>query len=131
MGLLAGFIGASIFLIGLFQWAQGGASLWRIFRIKRDEKKLNREERKAAENEIKELERAADRTIGASFRIIAFLAVIVWLFFGVTMLLEMFGINWVSIFAKKYWSQSSVNSQISNSQSRNDMLRNMGNSLRR
>ena len=134
MGFLVGFIGATIFLLGLFQWAQGGASLWRIFRIKRGEKKLSREERKAAENEIKELERAADRTIDASFRIIAFLAVLVWIFFGVTMILELFGINWVSTFAthaKTYWSQPGVNSQISNAQSRNDMLRNMGNSLRR
>ncbi|MBR6900720.1 MAG: hypothetical protein IKN30_01485 [Synergistaceae bacterium] len=134
MGFLAGFIGASIFLIGLFQWAQGGANLWRIFRIKREEKNLTREEKRAAEDEIKQLERAADRTIGASFRIIAFLAVLVWIFFGVTMLLELFGINWTSTFAthaKTYWSRPNVDSQIGNVQSRNDMLRNMGNSLRR
>ena len=134
MGFLAGFIGATIFLLGLFQWAQGGASLWRIFRIKREEKNLTREERRAAEDEIKQLERSADLTISASFRIIAVLAVIVWLFFGVTMLLEMFGINWTSTFAthaKTYWARPNVDTNISNAQSRNDMLRNMGNSLRR
>ena len=135
MWLLLGFIAVTIFLFGLYQWAQGGASLWRIFRIKREEKnqKLSREEIKAAENEIKQLERAADRTITASFKIIAVLAVLVWIFLGLTMILEMFGINWVSTFssrAKTYWSQPGTESQI-NTQNRSDMLRNMGNSLRR
>lgn len=134
MGILIGFIGATIFLLGLYQWAQGGASLWQIFKIKRDEKNLSREEIKEAENEIKKLERAADRTISASFRIIAVLAIIVWLFFGITMALDMFGIDWLSTFttrAKKYWTKPGVESSQINTTSRNDMLRNMGNSLRR
>ncbi|MBQ9420123.1 MAG: hypothetical protein IJU31_07100 [Synergistaceae bacterium] len=133
MWVLLGFIGVTVFLLGLYQWAQGGASLWRIFRLRREEKNLSREERRAAEDEIKQLERTADRTISASFRIIAVLAVLVWIFLGVTMILEMFGINWVSTFstrARTYWSQPGVESQI-NTPSRNDMLRNMGNSLRR
>ena len=107
--------------------------MWRIFRIKREEKNLSREEIKAAEKEVKELERAADQTITASFKIIAVLAVLVWIFLGVTMILEMFGINWVSTFssrAKTYWTQPGVESQL-NTQNRSDMLRNMGNSLRR
>ena len=134
MGVLIGFIGATIFLFGLFQWAQGGASLWQIFRLRRSEKSLSREERKEAENEIKKLERNADRTISASFRIIAVLAVLVWIFLGITMILEMFGINWVSTFsthAKRYWSQPGVESQVNNIPSRNDMIRNLGNNLRR
>ncbi|MBQ7196294.1 MAG: hypothetical protein IJS40_02680 [Synergistaceae bacterium] len=133
MWILLSFIAATIFLAGLYQWAQGGASLWRIFRIKREEKNLSREEIKAAEKEVKELERAADQTITASFKIIAVLAVLVWIFLGVTMILEMFGINWVSTFssrAKTYWTQPGVESQL-NTQNRSDMLRNMGNSLRR
>ncbi|MBR0094062.1 MAG: hypothetical protein IJP91_02160 [Synergistaceae bacterium] len=133
MWVLLSFIGVTIFLLGLYQWAQGGASLWRIFRLRREERTLSREERRAAEDEIKQLERTADRTISASFRIIAVLAVLVWVFLGVTMILEMFGINWVSTFsthARTYWSQPGVESQI-NTPSRNDMLRNMGNSLRR
>ena len=133
MWVLLGFIGVTIFLLGLYQWAQGGASLWRIFRLRREERTLSREERRAAEDEIRQLERTADRTISASFRIIAVLAVLVWVFLGVTMILEMFGINWVSTFsthARTYWSQPGVESQI-NTPSRNDMLRNMGNSLRR
>ena len=137
MGFLIGFIAATIFLLGLYQWAQGGANLWRIFRIRRDEKtqKMSRDEKITAENEVKKLEQAADRTISASFRIIALLAVLVWLFLGVTMILEFFGINWVSTFssrAKTYWTQPGIESNNNiNTPSRNDMLRNMGNSLRR
>ncbi len=134
MGILIGFIAATIFLLGLWQWAQGGASLWRIFRLRRDEKNLSREEKAQAENEIKRLEQSADRTITASFRIIAVLAVIVWLVFGVTMILEMFGINWmgyVASTAKAYWSSPATTNSQTMTQQRNDMLRNMGNSLRR
>ena len=133
MLFLLGFIAATIFLLGLFQWAQGGASLWRIFRIRRKERELTRAERVQAENEVKRLEQAADRTITASFRIIAVLAVLVWVFFGVTFILDLLGINWVSSLstrAKTYWSQPGVESQQA-TPSRNDMLRNMGNSLRR
>ena len=134
MWLLLGFIGVTVFLFGLYQWAQGGAALWRIFRLKREEKNFSREGKIAAENEVKRLERAADRTIGASFRIIAVLGVLVWLFLGVTMLLEMFGINWVSTFssrAKAYWTQPGIETNNNITTNRNDMLRNMGNSLRR
>ena len=135
MGFLFGFIGATVFLFGLFQWAQGGANLWKIFRIRREEKekKLSREEIKAAEKEVKELEKAADRTISASFRIIAILAVILWIFFGVTLLLEMFGINWVSTFSSReqsYWTQPGTENHL-NTQNRNDMLRNIGTGLRK
>ncbi|MBQ7150627.1 MAG: hypothetical protein IJR94_00050 [Synergistaceae bacterium] len=134
MGFLVAFIFATIFLLGLYQWAQGGATLWQIFRLRKSEKKLNREERKAAENEVKKLEQAADRTISTSFRIIAVLAVLLWIFLGVTMILEMFGINWVSTFsshAKTYWAQPGVETNQANIQQRNDMLRNLGNNLRR
>ena len=133
MGLLFAFIGATIFLFGLYQWALSGASLWQIFRIRRGEKGMSRNEKKDAELEVKKLEEAADRTISASLRIIAFLAVFVWLFLGVTMILEFFGINWVSSMysrAKSYWSAPGMQTQQS-TQTRNDTLRNMGNSFRR
>ena len=133
MVILFAFIVVSIFLIGLYQWALGGASLWRIFTIKRREKDLTREEKRQAEREVKQLEQAADRTISASLRIIMILAVFVWIFLGVTMILELFGINWVSSLssrAKNYWSQPGVESQQS-TPNRNDMLINMGNNLRR
>ena len=133
MGLFFAFIGVTIFLFGLYQWALSGANLWQIFRIRRGEKGMSRDEKKDAEREVKKLEEAADRTISASLRIIAFLAVFVWLFLGVTMILELFGINWVSSMysrAKTYWSAPGMQSQQS-TQTRNDTLRNMGNSFRR
>ena len=132
MFTLLAFVAATIFLLGLWQWAQGGASLWRIFRLQR-EKHSTREEKVQAEREIRELERNADRTITASFRIIAMLAVLVWLFLGVTVVLRMFGVDLVgklTTHARAYWSQPAVNSN-SPTQQRNDMLRNMGNNLRR
>ncbi len=134
MVILLAFIAVTIFLVGLWQWAQGGASLWQIFRLKNSEKKLTRAEKEQAEREVKQLERAADRTISASFRIIAVLAVMMWVFLGVTMLLELFGINWMSYVAstaKQYWSNPSATTNQSNTQARQDMLRNMGSSLRR
>ena len=133
MGYIIAFILATIFLVGLIQWAQGGADLWRIFRLKRREKFLSREEVIEAENEVKKLEQSADRKIGASIIIIAVLAVIVWVMLGITMILDLLGINWVSSLstrAKTYWSQPGMESQ-QNTQSRSDMLRNMGNNLRR
>ena len=133
MVTLFAFIGATVFLIGLYQWALGGASLWQIFRIRKGEKGMTRDERKEAEREVKKLEQSADRTISASLRIIAILAVLVWLFLGVTMILEMFGINWVSSLssrAKSYWVSAGVETPQS-TQTRNDTLRNMGNSFRR
>jgi hypothetical protein len=134
MIVLLAFVGVTIFLLGLWQWAQGGASLWRIFRLQKNKKGLTREEKAQAEREVRELERTADRTITASFRIIAVLAVFVWLFLGASVLLRMFGIDMIgklTTHAKAYWSQPAVQNSQTMTQQRNDMLRNMGNSLRR
>lgn len=102
--------------------------------MRRSEKNLSRSERAEVEGEVRKLEQAADRTLGASFRILAFLAVFVWVVLGVTMVLEMFGIDWigaVSSRARTYWSQPGVTSSVQTVPGRNDMLRNMGNNLRR
>ena len=133
MIVLISFIGVSVFLFGLYQWAQSGASLWQIFTLRKLEKDLPAAERAQAEREVKELERRADRRISASLRIIAGLAVFVWLFLGLQMVLELFGVNMIgslSSHARQYWSQPSVSTN-SPVQMRNDMLRNMGNNLRR
>ena len=134
MLVLFAFIGVSVFLLGLYQWALGGASLWRIFKLRKMERDLPAEERRQAEREVQELERSADRTISASLRIIAFLAVFVWIFLGLQMILELFGINMmgrITTTARQYWSQPAVSTNQSATQMRNDMLRNMGNNLRR
>ena len=134
MIVLLSFIGVSVFLFGLYQWAQSGASLWQIFRLRKMEKDLPAAERAQAEREVKELERNADRRISASLRIIAGLAVFVWLLLGLQMVLELFGVNMIGSItstARQYWSQPSVTNTNSPTQMRNDMLRNMGNNLRR
>ena len=113
-------------------WPLAMGARWSEF-VANIQKDLTREEKAQAEREVKQLEQAADRRISASFRIIAVLAVLVWIFLGVTMILEMFGINWVSTLssrAKAYWSNPAVENQ-HNTPSRSDMLRNMGNNLRR
>ena len=87
-----------------------------------------------AMREVKQLERNADRTISASLRIIAVLAVLVWVFLGLQMILELFGVNMIgkiTTTARQYWSQPQVQGTNSPTQMRNDMLRNMGNNLRR
>ena len=134
MMVLLSFVAVTVFLLGLYQWAQGGASLWRIFRLRKMEKDLPSEERRQAEREVKQLEQAADRTIGASFRIIAVLAVMVWVFLGLQMILEMFGINMIGRItstARTYWSQPGVQSSQTATQARQDMIRNLGTNLRR
>ena len=134
MIILLSFIGVTVFLLGLYQWASGGAALWRIFSLRKMEKDLPAEERLQAEREVKQLEQNADRTITASFRIIAGLMVAVWIFLGLQMLLELFGVNMIGSItstARQYWSQPQVQNTNSPTQMRNDMLRNMGNNLRR
>ena len=134
MMVLLAFVGVTVFLFGLYQWALGGASLWRIFTLQKMKKDLPSEERIRAEREVKKLEQSADRTISASLRIIAILAVLVWVFLGMQMILELFGVNMIgsiSTTARQYWSQPSVQNNQSPTQMRNDMLRNMGNNLRR
>ena len=134
MMVLLAFVGVSVFLLGLYQWALGGASLWRIFTLKRMEKDLPAEEKRLAEREVRQLEQSADRTISASLRIIAVLAVLVWVVLGLQMILELFGVNMIgsiSSTARTYWSQPGVQTNQSPTQMRNDMLRNMGNNLRR
>lgn len=139
MIVLIGFIVMSVFLLGLWQWAQGGASLWQIWRIRHSlpnrKKELSREEKKQAEREVRELEKAADRRISASFRIVAILGGILWLLFGVSVILGMFGISWTSYIAttaRQYWSNPAVQqTSQSNTQQRQNMLRNMGAGLRK
>lgn len=134
MLVLLSFIGVSVFLFGLYQWAQSGASLWQIFTLRKLEKDLPADERARAEREVRELERNADRRISASLRIIAGLAVFVWVLLGLQMVLELFGVNMIGSItssARQYWSQPAVTSSNSPTQMRNDILRNMGNNLRR
>ena len=58
MIVLFSFIGVTVFLFGLYQWASGGAALWRIFTLKKMEKVLPYEEKRQAELEVQQLERS-------------------------------------------------------------------------
>ena len=132
MLVILGFIAMTVFLFGLYQWAKGGATLWQIFRIRKSEKGLPRDERKKLENQIQQLERSTDSTLRASFRLLAFLAVFLWAALGITMVLDMMGIDWVGRLtakAQQYWSQTPANTSLT--QNRSNVLRNMGNNLRK
>ena len=134
MIVLLSFIAVSVFLFGLWQWASGGAALWRIFTLKKLQKDLPAEEKRLAEKEVQQLEQSADRAVSASFRIIAGLMIAVWIFLGLQMLLELFGVNMIGSItstARQYWAQPQTQNSNSPTQMRNDMLRNMGNNLRR
>ena len=136
MLLILSFVGVTFFLIGLYQWAQSGASIWRIFSLRKHEREdgLTREERQQAEREVKQLEQSADRTLSASFRILVILAGLTWVLLGATMVLDMFNIDWTGTLnarARSYWAAPGVGSQTNAVPGRNDMIRNLGNSLRR
>ncbi len=132
MTMFLSFIAATIFLYGLYQWAAGGANLWRIFQIRRNAAYMTNEELKRAEQEIKQLESHTDRTLGLSFKIIGAIAVLIWAFLGVTTILNMFGIDLIgnmSSRAKMYWAQPEVSAKKA-VQNRSKMLRDMSSRLR-
>ena len=129
-------IAATIFIFGLLNWARGGAGLFQIFKLKRRSDSMSEDEREAAEREVKRLERAADNSLRASFRIICALAVFIWLFLAVTVVLNMMGIDWTSEFtsrAKAYWTGSTTNHSghvQGSAAARNDILRGMGSGMK-
>ncbi len=126
------FIAMTIFLFGLYQWAKGGATLFQIFRIRRQEQGLRKSERQKLEEQVQQLERATDSTLRTSFRLLGFLAVFLWVVLGATIILDMMGIDWVgrvTARAQQYWSQTQTNTSLT--QNRSNVLRNMGNNLRK
>lgn len=126
----------TIFIFGLLNWARGGAGLFQIFKIRRRESSLTEEEREAAEREVKRLERAADNSIRASFKIIGILAIVIWLFLAVTVIFNMLGINWFSELSSRahlYWHGSSITHTghpVNSAAARNDILRGMSGNLK-
>lgn len=129
-------IAATIFIFGLLNWARGGAGLFQIFKIKRREDSLSEAERAAAEREVKRLEQAADNSIRASFRIICGLAIFIWLFLAVTVILNLMGIDLpseLSSRARTYWVGSTTNHSghvQGSAAARNDILRGMSGQLK-
>lgn len=126
----------TIFIFGLMNWARGGAGIFQIFRLKRRESSLTEEEKIAAEREVKRLERLADNSLRASFRIIGVLAIFIWLFLAITVIFNALGINWVnelSSRARVYWSGASITHTghtPNSAAARNDILRGMSGNMK-
>lgn len=102
-------IGLTIFIFGLIQWANSGATLWQIFKIKwrKRFRRMSAAERHQADEEIHRLEQSTDRYLLASLRIISILAIVTWIFLAATVILNAMGIDWmarVSSSARMYWS---------------------------
>ena len=131
------FVLVSIFLLGLFQWARSGAGIWRIFSLQREHKAdpLGSAERKEAEAEVKRLERATDRTLLISFKLIGILALLLWLALAASVVIDAFGLNdWLnemSMSAHRYWSSGVTDRGPQSSKERQNMLRNIGAGLRK
>ncbi|MCR5346629.1 MAG: hypothetical protein K6E38_02545 [Fretibacterium sp.] len=125
----------AIFVLGLIQWARSGAGLWTISSMRRKEESLTKLERKQAEEEVRRIERATDRTLMLSFKIIGILAILMWLVLGVSVLIDAFGLNdWLndmSIRAHQYWSSGVPDRGPHSSKVRQNMLRNIGAGLRK
>ena len=134
MWVILAFIGVSFFILGLLQWARSGAGLWRIMDIRRGAASLTEEERKEAEGEVRRLEQATDRALFASLRIIGFLAAALWLILGVTIVLDLLGIDWMhrtSTRARTYWHSMTTGTSHQRPSSQNDVLKNLGGGLRK
>ena len=122
-------LGAGIvfFGLGLWQWARGGSGLWQILNLRRREKTLTAEERLEAEGTVHRLERATDRALLLSFRILGYLAIVLWLMLGASLLMDFLGGDWTSRFrARQYW-----NADTEAVPDRNVILRSIGSKLRK
>lgn len=133
------FVVLSVFLLGLFLWAQSGANLVEMFRIRRKENSLSERKREEAEEEIRQLGRKVDRTLSASFKIVGVLVLLLWLLVGVSMIIEFLGgrswvgglMNHISMKANTYWNSLSMEKTKQSTPERNNMLRNMGVNMRK
>lgn len=132
MGVFLGVLGLAIFLVGLVQWARGGAALWSILRLKKDAQSAER-----AQSEIRRAEKATDHFLRSSFRVIGILAVVMWLFLGLTLVLDLMGVNWIDRIsgrARAFWGSPVYNQApvtTHSPASRNSILKSMGEKFRK
>ena len=133
MVILLIIVGVAVF--GLIQWARGGAALWFLLRLKKDAQPSNplRQARESAE--IRNAEKMTDQLLRSSFRVLGILAIGMWLFLGVTVLLDLLGIDWVSRIsarAQTFWGSPAYNGTPVTIQSparRGDIMKSIRNSL--
>ncbi|MBR1671577.1 MAG: hypothetical protein IJ702_01485 [Fretibacterium sp.] len=139
MWILLAFVAFTVFLLGLLQWARSGAGIWQIFTLRRRERALSGEEREKAKGEIRRLERSSDRALLASFRMLGFLALGIWVVLLVIMVINFLGMgNWMdnhlntlSLRARSYWNTGLPDNGPQSTPERQNILRNMGVNLRK
>ena len=135
MVILLIIVGLAVFLFGLIQWARGGAALWFLLRLKKDAQPSNPIRRARKSAEIHSAEKMTDQLLRSSFRVLGILAIGMWLFLGVTVLLDLLGIDWVSHIsarAQTFWGSPANNGTPVTIQSparRGDIMKSLRNSL--
>ena len=165
MLMFISFIAMTVFMFGLWSWAQSGSTLWQIFRIKRNSDFMTYDEKQKAnadlkrypgnyshyekvreveletliqkyeiqQAEIKKLETFTDRALRTSLKLIGFMALFVWLFLGVTTVLNMFGVDLIGSLtarAQKYWASPEVASKNA-AKNRNSTLKALSSGVRK
>ena len=76
---------------------------------------------------MRRLERATDRALLLSFRILGYLAIVLWLMLGASLLMDFLRMDWTSRFrARQYW-----NADTEAVPDRNVILRSIGSKLRK
>ena len=132
-----GAVAIAIFLFGLVQWAYSGAALWSVWNLKKDLRSASRDELEEKEDEIRRTEKRTDQLLMSSFKVIGILAAAMWLFLGLTVVLDLMGINWISTLssrARTFWGSSAVYTSApaaTRSPVQSSILKSLGNALRK
>ena len=138
-------VGVVVFLIGLVQWARSGAVLWDIHRLTKHGRPTAEDpgETKAGEKEtlqksIQRMEVTMDGLLRSSLKVLGVLALCVWVFVMITVVVDMLGLDWLdrlSFSANRMIGSPTVragsNRAGGGSSARGDTLRSMGSGVRR
>jgi hypothetical protein len=92
-----------VFLFGLVQWARGGAGLWDIHRLLRHgpppnaagTKETDQDAGESLQKSIQSMERMTDGLLRSSFKVMGILALGVWIFVVITVIVDMLGLDWL------------------------------------
>ena len=132
-----GAVAIAIFLFGLVQWAYSGAALWSVWNLKKDLRSASRDELEEKEDEIRRTEKRTDQLLMSSFKVIGILAAAMWLFLGLTVVLDLMGINWISTLssrARTFWGSPAAYTSApaaTRSPVQSSILKSLGNALRK
>lgn len=104
-------------LFGLIQWARSGTVLWTIFSLKKKEKIIRSTSvltKTKINDAIRDAESLTDDLLQLSFRVLGILALAMWIFLTITIILDFMGINWmrrVSSRAITFWESRVTHEQ--------------------